>query len=98
MKRNSGVDRFADYQSDGYNRSMRLEIKAVYENGMFRPLDVVSLDDHVTVSLTIRPSQEKEVPSVPNTDTDFKSQLENLLFDGPSLPENFRADIYADHD
>ncbi len=78
---------------------MSQEIIAIYENGLFRPLESVSLDDHVTVSLTVRPSEEEKVLSTPSSEIDFDSQLENLLFDGPALPEDFsRADIYADHD
>lgn len=60
----------------------------------------VSHDEHVTVSLTVRIAPpEKQALSNESVDTEFDAQLENLLFDGPSLPEHFsRADIYADHD
>jgi predicted DNA-binding antitoxin AbrB/MazE fold protein len=78
---------------------MSQEIIAIYENGLFRPLQSVALDNHATVSLTVRPSSENDISSTPDAKIEFESQLEDLLFDGPSLPQDFsRADIYADHD
>jgi predicted DNA-binding antitoxin AbrB/MazE fold protein len=78
---------------------MSQEITAIYENGMFRPLESVTLAEHVTVSLTVRASTDKGISVAPNTVDDFETQLESLLLDGPTLPEDFsRADIYADHD
>ncbi|MDZ4657503.1 MAG: antitoxin family protein [Bythopirellula sp.] len=79
---------------------MSLEIRAIYENGLFRPLESVTLDEHATVSLIVRSSSEKqEAVSCHNSADDFETQLDSLLFDGPSLPADFsRADIYSDHD
>ena len=37
---------------------MSQEIRAVYENGLFRPLDPVSLEEHDTVSLIVQPDAQ----------------------------------------
>jgi predicted DNA-binding antitoxin AbrB/MazE fold protein len=34
---------------------MSQEIRAIYENGLFRPLDPVSIAEHDTVSLVVQP-------------------------------------------
>jgi predicted DNA-binding antitoxin AbrB/MazE fold protein len=73
---------------------MNQEITAIYENGMFRPLQSVTLDDHVTVTLTVRPSSEKSNATTPSTDIEFESQLEGLLFDGPSPSRRFLSRGY----
>jgi len=73
-------------------------VKAIYENGLFRPLDPVELADHQAVSLIVQADAKGNVQRNGGGD-DFDEQLATLLFDGPSLPANFsRADIYADHD
>jgi predicted DNA-binding antitoxin AbrB/MazE fold protein len=82
---------------------MSREIRAIYENGLFRPLDPVTLAEHDVVSLVVSPSQTIAPANGRGDETrhrdDFDEQLEALLFDGPSLPADFsRADVYADHD
>lgn len=40
---------------------MSQEIRAVYENGLFRPLDPVSLEEHDTVSLIVQPDAQDDL-------------------------------------
>jgi predicted DNA-binding antitoxin AbrB/MazE fold protein len=81
---------------------MSQEIRAIYENGFFRPLDPVSLAEHDVVSLVVTlpgngQNTTKEMPS--GQPDEFDEELDSLLFDGPSLPADFsRADIYAERD
>jgi hypothetical protein len=71
-------------------------VKAIYENGLFRPLDPVSLPDREAVCLIIQTTPPRS--SAPGPDVEFELEAAGLLFDGPSLPAEFsRADIYADH-
>jgi predicted DNA-binding antitoxin AbrB/MazE fold protein len=74
-------------------------VKAIYENGFFRPLESVSLAEHETVSLIVQSgSNAQQAAADVSSSADFDRQLDLLLFDGPSLPVDFsRADIYCDH-
>ena len=88
---------------------MNPQIDAIYEDGVFKPLVAITLPDKAHVRLTVSASAlptvssdavepETRVPDNGDAD-DFDAQLDELLFDGPSLPADFsRADIYADHD
>jgi predicted DNA-binding antitoxin AbrB/MazE fold protein len=88
---------------------MSSEIDAIYENGVFKPLVPLSLPDKAQVRLTVSSSADANAERIAidraTADTtnggndDFDAGLDELLFDGPSLPADFsRADIYADHD
>jgi predicted DNA-binding antitoxin AbrB/MazE fold protein len=87
---------------------MSPEIDAIYENGVFKPLVPLSLPDkahvRIRVSSSALPSADRDAIEAENgvkaiSPSDFDAQLDELLFDGPSLPADFsRADIYADHD
>jgi predicted DNA-binding antitoxin AbrB/MazE fold protein len=77
---------------------MRQVIRAIFENGLFRPIDPVSLGDRDVVYLIVTSSTESrlQAPSSCARADDFDQELDGLLFDGPSLPADFsRADIYA---
>jgi hypothetical protein len=85
---------------------MSQEVRAIYENGLFRPLDPVALAEHDLVSIVVstprhekRPAGDQAPAPCDATGVEFDDELESLLFDGPSLPADFsRADVYADHD
>jgi predicted DNA-binding antitoxin AbrB/MazE fold protein len=88
---------------------MTSEIDAIYENGVFKPLVPLSLPDKAQVRLTVSSSADANVhrdaidretaPTANGAYDGFDAELDELLFDGPSLPADFsRADIYADHD
>jgi predicted DNA-binding antitoxin AbrB/MazE fold protein len=73
---------------------MSIEIDAIYDHGVFRPLVPPALPDQARVKLTVEPERVDSAATA-----DFDAELEPLLFDGPNLPPDFsRADIYADHD
>jgi predicted DNA-binding antitoxin AbrB/MazE fold protein len=75
---------------------MSIEIDAIYDHGVFKPLVPPALPDQARVKLTVEP---KPAESAASASPDFDAELEPLLFDGPNLPPDFsRADIYADHD
>jgi predicted DNA-binding antitoxin AbrB/MazE fold protein len=94
---------------------MSQRIDAIYDSGVLRPLEPLALPDQAWVKVTIevqdasRSAQDAAVVSNSvltggredngQTDGTFERELDSLLFDGPSLPQDFaRADIYADHD
>jgi predicted DNA-binding antitoxin AbrB/MazE fold protein len=87
---------------------MSSEIDAIYENGVFKPLVPLSLPDKAQVRLTVSTADanaqhdtidRESAATVNGANDDFDAGLDELLFDGPSLPADFsRADIYADHD
>lgn len=75
---------------------MSIEIDAIYDHGVFKPLVPPALPDQARVKLTVEPEPADNATSAT---ADFDAELEPLLFDGPNLPPDFsRADIYADHD
>ena len=71
------------------------QIDAIFDHGVFRPLVPPALPDQSRVKLTVEPVAYGDgLPAA-----DFDAELDSLLSDGPSLPNDFsRADIYADHD
>ena len=85
-------------------------VRAVFENGLFRPLEPVALREHEVVSLTIgpanpaEPSPSEQGAATPTTADRNAAPLEVLLtekcllHDGPTLPRDFlRADLYSEH-
>jgi predicted DNA-binding antitoxin AbrB/MazE fold protein len=80
---------------------MSQEFRAIYENGLLRPLDPIGLADRDVVSLIISSTTgQSATPSGGRSaSAEFEAELEPLLFDGPSLPADFsRGDIYAERD
>jgi predicted DNA-binding antitoxin AbrB/MazE fold protein len=85
---------------------MSREIRAIYENGLLRPLDPIALSEHDVVSIVVlagappaAPAHETASTAATSQGDGFELGLEGLLFDGPGLPADFsRADIYSDHD
>jgi predicted DNA-binding antitoxin AbrB/MazE fold protein len=80
---------------------MTQQIDAIYDHGILRPLAPLALPDQTRVKVTVdaQPS-DPSAQSLPcDAVANFESELDALVFDGPSLPPDFsRADIYADHD
>jgi predicted DNA-binding antitoxin AbrB/MazE fold protein len=78
---------------------MSQEIRAIYENGLFRPLDPISLSEHDVVSLVVSgaPSQS---PSGGDAALDSQRQALLEMFDeADRLPlENSEGFSGADHD
>ena len=94
---------------------MIAQIDAIYDHGVLKPLEPLPLPDQARVRLIVDRQvsgdashvdssrgdarRQTEVAAGIGTDFAFDTQLEALLFDGPTLPPDFsRADIYADHD
>ena len=76
---------------------MSESIDAIYDHGVFKPLQPPALPDQARVKLTVEAESTEKGSS--QQSADFDAELEPLLFDGPNLPADFsRADIYADHD
>lgn len=80
-------------------------IRAVFENGVFRPITPVQLPEACHVEFEPRLSAgEKGSPFVSDpqlTFTEFEAILDRMAArpGGHSLPDDFsRADIYDDHD
>ena len=79
---------------------MSQEIRAIYENGLFRPLDPVTVGEHDIVSLMIVPAQAVE----PRGDTDVLARQRNALAEmfaeADSLPNENPNDTFSgsDHD
>jgi hypothetical protein len=75
---------------------MSEEFQAIYEQGVLRLDQPLTLPDHSRVS-GIVVALTSSTPS--SSAEDFDRELEALSMDVPLLPEDFsRADIYMDHD
>ncbi|MGD9720030.1 MAG: hypothetical protein AB7O59_02305 [Pirellulales bacterium] len=64
-------------------------------------LAAIAAEHGMTVEEYLRLVVEREngSPRAKIYPRDFDAELDELVFDGPSLPRDFsRADIYADHD
>jgi predicted DNA-binding antitoxin AbrB/MazE fold protein len=81
---------------------MNERVDAIYDHGVLRPLAPLNLPEMARVRVTIdaeSASAAVEVVAKDGHGGDFESELDALLFSGPTLPSDFsRADIYADHD
>jgi predicted DNA-binding antitoxin AbrB/MazE fold protein len=79
---------------------MSQEFRAIYENGLFRPLDPVSLTDHDEVSLVIVPP--KIAASIGNDTTQARQResLREALDEADRMPLESPDDGFsgADHD
>jgi predicted DNA-binding antitoxin AbrB/MazE fold protein len=86
---------------------MSQQIDAIYDKGILRPLLPVSLPEKSHVRITVTPASEagaidsrhktndRETTDPEQSADDFDAELDELLFDGPSLPAAFsRAEIY----
>jgi predicted DNA-binding antitoxin AbrB/MazE fold protein len=74
---------------------MSQEVRAIYENGQFRPLDPVSLPEQGLVSLIITPT----IPTAPS-DVECRQALHAALDEAARLPIEGSDDGFsgADHD
>ena len=78
---------------------MTQETRAIFENGLFRLLDPVSLAEHDLVSLVIGPAITPSSSSTPATNQQQKSLLAALA-EAANLPLEGSNDDFsgADHD
>jgi predicted DNA-binding antitoxin AbrB/MazE fold protein len=78
---------------------MSQEIRAIYENGLFRPLDPVSLSEHDVVSLVVSGASQ-HLEGGADAALDLQRQALREMFDeADSLPlENPERFSGADHD
>ena len=77
-----------------------MTIHAIYENGVFRPLDAVELPEKSEVELTFRPTEAAQghpplarlakiaaaYPDNPDTPTDLAAQHDHYLYGTPKRP------------
>lgn len=77
-----------------------MTIHAIYENGVFRPLDAVELPEKSEVELSFRPAETTQghpalarllkiaetFPDNPDTPTDFAAQHDHYLYGTPKRP------------
>ena len=86
---------------------MSEQIDAIFDQGVLKPLAPLNLPDQARVKVTVETVNTESVAKQNGTldaprgkeGDHFDSELEPLLFSGPTLPPDFsRADIYADHD
>ena len=82
-----------------YTVSMSQSIRAIYENGLFRPLDPVTIDEHNMVSLIVVPT----VPNASSCDEELELQrkaLAEMFAEADSLPLENPNDTFSgrDHD
>lgn len=80
--------------------SMSQEIRAIYENGLFRPLDPVLIGEHDVVSLVIVPAAPVEECGDDNVLVRQKKALAEMFAEADSLPLENPDDTFsgANHD
>jgi predicted DNA-binding antitoxin AbrB/MazE fold protein len=83
-----------------YTISMSQEIRAIYENGLFRPLDPVSLTDHDVVSLIVNPALKSNSTTERESLELQRQALCEALDEADRLPLESPDDGFsgADHD
>jgi predicted DNA-binding antitoxin AbrB/MazE fold protein len=79
---------------------MSQEIRAIYENGLFRPLDPVALPDHGMVSLVITHSTTDEIGAEAEILADQREALQVMFDEAAKLAVECPGDGFsgADHD
>lgn len=80
---------------------MSQEIRAIYENGLFRPLDPVSLTDHDVVSLVVNPASSNGSPAADDeVMARQRAALAEMFAEADRLPLQNPEDNFsgADHD
>jgi predicted DNA-binding antitoxin AbrB/MazE fold protein len=86
---------------------MTINVQAVYEHGILRPLEPVNLPENERVTITIAEnaqtnSDPKAIAEASSISDDEFERLLDELASGPTLPhlsaDFSRADVYADHD
>jgi predicted DNA-binding antitoxin AbrB/MazE fold protein len=81
---------------------MTKTVQAVYENGLLRPLEPLSLLENEQVSVTIAADANGKNSTPPALSQEEFDRLLDELASGPALPHlpsNYsRDDIYVDHD
>jgi predicted DNA-binding antitoxin AbrB/MazE fold protein len=79
---------------------MSQEIRAVFENGLFRPLDPVSVGEHDVVSLVIVPAATADQGKVDDVLARQRKALEEMFAEADSLPLENPDDTFSgrDHD
>ena len=79
---------------------MSQEIRAIYENGLFRPLDPVSIGEHDVVSLVIGPATAVEPRGEADELARQRIALVEMFAEADSLPNENPNDTFSgsDHD
>ena len=79
---------------------MSQEIRAIYENGLFRPLDPVTVGEHDIVSLMIVPAPAVEPRGEADVLARQRKSLAEMFAEADSLPVENPNDTFsgADHD
>lgn len=79
---------------------MSREIRAIYENGLFRPLEPVALAEHDLVSLVIAPDATNGARSEDEVIARQREALAEMFAEADSLPLENPEDRFsgADHD
>jgi predicted DNA-binding antitoxin AbrB/MazE fold protein len=79
---------------------MSQEIRAIYENGLFRPLDPVSLGEHDVVSLVIVPVPAVDLHEENHVLERQRKALVEMFAEADSLPLENPDDTFSgrDHD
>ncbi len=79
-------------------------VQAIYENGVLRPLEPLSLPEKqlLTIAITEAELAAKDAAETPALSHEEFDRLLDELASGPTLPilppDFSRADLYADHD
>ena len=70
---------------------MTTTIEAIYENGVFRPLTAIPLQEHVTVRLVVLSFEDTPAPSSDSERSEWLRQSELTLL---KVWENDEDDVY----
>lgn len=66
-------------------------VHAVYENGVFRPLDPVELPENCPVALVVRPEQQQGAQTIAGDPLMRLAALAGEHLENPDLPTDFAA-------
>ena len=79
----SGLGRSTDPPWTAYNSAMGIQVDAVYEDGVLKPVQPLGLAEHEHVSVTV--SKAAPAPGSPQLDIAYLESLQaNLLHAGPA--------------
>jgi predicted DNA-binding antitoxin AbrB/MazE fold protein len=79
---------------------MSQEFRAIYENGLFRPLDPVSVGEHDVISLVIVPAPAVDQSNEDDVLVRQRKALAEMFAEADSLPLENPDDTFSgrDHD
>lgn len=73
-----------------YDASMTTTVEAVYENGVFRPLTALPLEEHAAVRLVVHSSEDVPKPTDPEK-SEWRRHSELMLL---KVWDNDEDDVY----